>query len=371
MKPILLFLTLIFFYSIDSFSKNNSGNGDIGKTQTPDETFTVGLYFTEANNIRHIADQVMVRYNNNYSAAVDWDDAEEINNWDENIAISRGGTRLAIESRPLIIERDTIPLFMNNMRTYDYEFEFTPSQFSNTSLTAELIDNYLNSRTLLSVTSTVTVPFSVNLDEAGSFATNRFMVVFATNSGSPLPITMSGVKAYEKNSGIQIEWILNSEQDMDRYEIERSGNGHNFEKAGTILSMGNSNMTINYGWLDTNPLKEVNFYRIKSIEKSGSFKYSNIIRVTTNSKISSVDINIYPNPIVGNGFNLQLNKFVAGKYTISIYNKLGQAVYTNTLVHAGGSATQYIDVSKELVSGTYIVKINGNETEISRTIIKK
>lgn len=371
MKPFLLFLTLSFFYSVESFSKNIPGSGDVGNTQTPDETFKVELYFTEAiNNIRHIADQVLVRYNNNYSAAVDWDDAEEINNWDENIAINRGGTRLAIESRPLIIERDTIPLFMNNMRTYDYEFEFTPSQFSNTSLTAELIDNYLNSRTLLSVTSTVTVPFSVNLDEAGSFATNRFMIVFGTNSGSPLPITMSSVRAFEKNSGIQVEWILNSEQDMDRYEVERSGDGLNFEKAGTILSKGNNNLAVNYGWLDTYPLKTVNFYRIKSIEKSGSFKYSNIIRVNT-GKISNADISIYPNPFEGNGFNLQMNKFVAGKYTIIIYNKLGHIIYSNSLVHAGGAGTQYIDIGKILVSGSYIVKITGNGTEISRTIIKK
>ena len=346
----------------------NNDNTVFFTEHTPFESFRVSLFLTEANNVRHTADDVLVRYDNNYSAAVDYDDAEEITNWNENIAISRGGTRLAIESRPVITDKDTIPLHIKNLRKTNYDFELTPSLFSNTNLMAELIDNYLHTRTTLSVVNTVTVPFTVNND-AASFATDRFMIVFSKPSG-PLPIDMSSIKAYEKNSGIQVDWVMNSEQDMDKYEVEKSTDGRHFVKTGTVLSKGNSNIQVNYGWFDANPAFGDNFYRVKSIEKAGTYKYSDIVRVNIGKGIST-GISMYPNPFEGNGFNLQMNKFAAGTYTLTMYNSLGQQVYNTTLTHGGGSATQFISLGKDLAAGTYTVKINGEGTTLTRTITKK
>ncbi|MEZ5028710.1 MAG: hypothetical protein R2765_07980 [Ferruginibacter sp.] len=124
----------------DMKAVGNNDNTVFFTEHTPFESFRASLFLTEANNVRHTADDVLVRYDNNYSAAVDYDDAEEITNWNENIAISRGGTRLALESRPVITDKDTIQLHIKNMRKTNYDFEFTPSLFSNTNLMAELID---------------------------------------------------------------------------------------------------------------------------------------------------------------------------------------------------------------------------------------
>ncbi|MBX2920381.1 MAG: T9SS type A sorting domain-containing protein [Ferruginibacter sp.] len=352
----------------DMKAVGNNDNTVFFTEHTPFESFRASLFLTEANNVRHTADDVLVRYDNNYSAAVDYDDAEEITNWNENIAISRGGTRLALESRPVITDKDTIQLHIKNMRKTNYDFEFTPSLFSNTNLMAELIDNYLHTRTTLSVVNTVTVPFTVNND-AASFATDRFMIVFSKPSG-PLPIDISSIKAYEKNSGIQVDWMMSTEQDMDKYEVEKSTDGRHFVKTGTVLSKGNSNIQVNYGWFDANPAFGDNFYRIRAIEKAGTYKYSDIVRVNIGKGIST-GISMYPNPFEGNGFNLQLNKFAAGTYTLTMYNSIGQQVYNTTLTHGGGSATQFISLGKELAAGTYTIKINGEGTTITRTITKK
>jgi hypothetical protein len=151
----------------------------------PIESFRTELYFTEPNGYRRIADGAVAVYDNNYSAATDGNDAREVNNWDENIAIAREGKHLAIEQRPVITTRDSLPIFMNNMKQLAYEFEFTPAVFTNTSLEAVLIDHYLGTRTPLSVTDVVVVPFTVTTD-SGSFASNRFMVMFGK---ATLPVT--------------------------------------------------------------------------------------------------------------------------------------------------------------------------------------
>jgi len=162
----------------------------------PEESFLVGLYFNEDSGYRRQADGIRVVYNNAYSTVVDADDAREVNNWDENIAVNRENNHLAIESRPVVITKDTIPLFMNNMKQKTYEFEFTPVVFTHIGLKAELIDNFLNTRTLLSVVAPTVVSFTVTADPASS-ATDRFQVIFGSSNG-PLAIDAITISAEQK-----------------------------------------------------------------------------------------------------------------------------------------------------------------------------
>ncbi len=332
------------------------------------QTFALNMYYYEGTGYRRLADGITTVYDASYSADIDENDASDINNWDENLAISSNGKRLAIESRPLINGKDTIFIFMNNMKLMNYELEFKAANFNTPGLVANLVDNFTQTKTQLSTTGTTVVPITVSSNPA-SAASNRFMVVFE-NTGGPLPIDISSIKAYEKNSGIQVDWVMNSEQDMDKYEVEKSTDGRHFVKTGTVLSKGNSSIQVNYGWFDTNPAVGDNFYRIRAIEKAGTYKYSDIVRVNIGKGIST-GISMYPNPFEGNGFNLQMNKFAAGTYTLTMYNSLGQQVYNTTLMHGGGSATQFISLGKDLAAGTYTVKINGEGTTLTRTITKK
>lgn len=144
------------------------------------ENFSVSLYYFEPTGFRRLADGATAVFGN-YSKAIDKYDAMEINNWDENIAIAREGKHLALESRPVITDKDELPLFMNNMKQQKYEFDFVPTNFSNKYLTATLIDNYLGTKTMLSVNDPVTVSFEVNSDPR-SATSDRFVVVFGEDT---------------------------------------------------------------------------------------------------------------------------------------------------------------------------------------------
>ncbi|MBS1753915.1 MAG: hypothetical protein JST34_07690, partial [Bacteroidetes bacterium] len=230
------------------------------------QTFALNMYYYEGTGYRRLADGITTVYDASYSAAIDENDASDINNWDENLAIARNGKRLAIESRPLINGKDTIFIFMNNMKLMNYELEFKAANFNTPGLVANLVDNFTQTKTQLSTTGTTVVPITVSSNPA-SAASDRFMVVFENTAG-PLPIDISSIKAYEKNSGIQVDWMMSTEQDMDKYEVEKSTDGRHFVKTGTVLSKGNSNIQVNYGWFDANPAFGDNFYRIRAIEKA-------------------------------------------------------------------------------------------------------
>ena len=339
----------------------------------PAEAFAVQLYFTEPSNYRRLADEADAWYGNNYNAAVNDEDAREINNWDENIAILREGKHLAIEERPVIVSRDTLPLFMNNMKQQAYEFEFRPQAFTNTALKAELIDNFLGSRTALSVINTTVVPISITADPASS-ASNRFMVVFGP--AVLLAIDAITIKAQAKNlpagqagNGVQVDWQAKTETDMDHYEVEKSIDGSNFSKQNTTAAIGNSTVAVNYGWFDVNPVKGNNFYRIKAFDKTGNIKYTSIVKVNIGSARPA--ISVMPNPVTNNSFGLQLTDLEKGVYTLVMYNNLGQQVYNTKLQHDGGSAIKHIQPGVDFASGSYRLLLQGdNNVRLTTSIIK-
>lgn len=342
-----------------------NNNGIYTPPPPPQESFAISLFYTEGSGYRRLADGVLALYDNTYSANIDGDDADEIKNWDENIAISRNNHHISIEGRPVIGLRDTLPLYMSGMKQMPYQFEFNAANFSNPALLATLVDNFTNTNTPLSVTGTTVVPFTVSSIPASSDS-SRFMVVFG--SSGPLPVSNISIRAYQKNSGIQVEWVTSTETDMDHYEVEKSADGTLFNKYASVLSLGNNNNPANYSWFDTNPFNGFNFYRIRAVGKNGQVKYSEIVKVNISNEKG--DISIYPNPTVDNKFNISFTNMPKGAYDLYLFNSIGQSVFRYQLQHPGGSAAQTIEPANQLAAGVYDLRITGAGVKTTIRIIK-
>jgi hypothetical protein len=186
---------------------------------------------------------------------------------------------------------------------------------------------------------------------------------------SAVPVTLTSVKAYQKNAGVQLEWTVQQESNIDRYEVERSQNGQQFKKLGSVPAKGNSSAAINYNLFDPNPFSRVNFYRIKTIDKSGQETYSQVMKVNTGRGVATL-ITVYPNPVRGNTIVLQMNNLQKGKYTVTLTNKPGQQIMTKMINHTGGSATETIEPLKALAAGVYQLRFTGEGINITRQVIK-
>jgi len=322
----------------------------------PAESFAIDLYTQMPDSTFRNADGVLAVYDNNYSESIDGDDANEINNWDENIAIARESNRLAIESRPVIVAVDTLPLFMNNMKQQTYQFVFTPTSFTNTYLKAELIDNFLGTRSQLSVVNSTTVTFDITADPA-SKATNRFEVVFGPSG--PLPVTFTEIKAYKQNAAIAVEWKVANQVNIHHYEIERSTDGASFSYLATQAASGNNGSDATYNYTDINAKAGDNFYRVRSVGIGGDIKYSSIVKV--NIAKTNAGISVYPNPVVGATMGLQFSNIDKGNYNISMFNSMGQKVFGSTVQHSGGNATKMIELPNAMAPGVYEVLISGGD----------
>jgi len=183
---------------------------------------------------------------------------------------------------------------------------------------------------------------------------------------SALPVTLTGVKAYQQNIGIAVEWTTQSETDIVQYEVEKSANGSNFSKINTTAAKSGTNNA--YNFFDQSPISGANYYRIKMIALNGEMKYSNIVVVKLNSKGTALEI--YPNPVVGNSVQLQLSNWEKGNYSMKLFNQFGQQVLNRTINHLGGSSNQTVALGT-LAAGVYELRLSNGTTVITKKLIKE
>jgi hypothetical protein len=70
--------------------------------------------------------------------------------------------------------------------------------------------------------------------------------------------------------------------------------------------------------------------------------------------------------------NLQFANQPMGNYNISLVNNSGQIVYSSTKNHAGGSATQIMELPSSVAKGAYQLEIIApdNSRQIQKLLIK-
>ena len=106
------------------------------------------------------------------------------------------------------------------------------------------------------------------------------------------------------------------------------------------------------------------YYRLKMVDKNGSFTYSNIITITRNQKLQT--FSIYPNPAT-TSVQLQFSKTLHGKASVEISNMEGKVVMKKVCGVDGNKIT----LSNILPSGTYSVKvITTDETFIQKMFVQ-
>jgi hypothetical protein len=121
-----------------------------------------------------------------------------------------------------------------------------------------------------------------------------------------------------------------------------------------------------YAFIDAQPLKAVNYYRLKLLDKDGRFTYSAIINVNNSS---SFEVAVYPNP-VRHSLTLSFNTEKAMDVQIEVVNAAGKKVYTNKLQLTYGASLQSINVAA-FAAGNYFVKCITTEGQMGLKFVKQ
>ena len=120
-----------------------------------------------------------------------------------------------------------------------------------------------------------------------------YTALITAPTGNTLLVNLTGISARAAGNAAVVDWQTASEKDASHFEVERSADSRRFTQIGTVAAKGQSVATINYTFTDPAPLTAVNYYRLKMVNKDGTFKYSNVVAVKMNG---GALFSIFPNP---------------------------------------------------------------------------
>ena len=181
---------------------------------------------------------------------------------------------------------------------------------------------------------------------------------------APLPVELLDFNAFASGNHIKLSWITGSEINNDFFTIERSTDGRTFEKVSTINGNGNTSTISKYSFIDQNPFRGINYYRLKQTDFDGQFSFSNI--ETVDFQIDN-EITIYPT-LVRDEINIETNLISRGAFNATIVDLNGKILKK---VNLNKNLNRTKLILSELEAGFYFLIIQNDNLIKTQKFIKQ
>lgn len=179
---------------------------------------------------------------------------------------------------------------------------------------------------------------------------------------APLPVTLIRFDAKKEERAVQLTWTTTAETGSDFFEVQQSNDSKSWKPVGEVKSGGESNTERQYQFADKMPGRGMNYYRLRMVDKDGSYAYSSIRSVNFNNQSPA---GVYPNP-ASSMLSIDADNW-ENVEKLEIIRADGQTVYSS-----GKMPDKNIDV-KSLANGTYIVRLirkDGSTDRLKAVIVR-
>ncbi len=335
---------------------------DKAMTATP-TYFTTGqpqrlramLHIVPAAGAPVLADGTMAYFDENYTNNIDENDMLKIPNTGENVSLLTDNTLSIIEKRHAPADNDSLIINLGNLRVRNYQWELILDNMDYAGRTAFLVDKYTGSNTVLNMTGTTFIDFNVQ-NIAGSYAANRFVIVFKQLAVLPVNIT-SIIASRDIDKTINVNWKSENEINIHDYVVEKSNDARIFLPLALTLPENNNGGRAQYNITDNDANSNNLFYRIKATSISGQVQYSAIVKL--DGIKAKTFVTIYPNPVTGKKLNLRFSGAVAGSYLLSLSNAAAQMIYKGSVQVNNTAAVNAVQLPANIPAGFYQLLLTG------------
>ena len=162
------------------------------------------------------------------------------------------------------------------------------------------------------------------------------------------------------NDNVEINWVIDLNEIVGSFSLERSANGFDFETIASIPSMGTGIAT--YTYLDDVLINDLSYYKLNVLDDLGNILVTRTISIDANS---STDIKIFPIP-AQDVVHIDLTRLDHSEKQLTIYNTYGSEVYSSVV--SNGIEQLQLD---HIPTGVYFMVISGHQARIKKRIVLK
>ena len=308
----------------------NDGTGELDITKISGCTLRDNIFYTNAQNVFYSKEAISPQT----GLLMDYNDWFTPNNDSANINVNWGSTSLNS--------------FSSYKSTAGFEKHslYTNPLFINATVTSPDFHLTALSR-CINMGDPTYIPGSSETDFEGNNRVVNSLIDIGAYEYKPIitPVTFIYFNAVKKEKEVLMTCATVNEINNSYFEVEKSNNNKYFSKIGMLNSAGNSSDNQYYHFADLQPSEGLNYYRLKQVDESGLYVYSNIIRVDY-TNIEPVLVNM------------------SGQHQISVLNNSSekQALLFNAMGQSAGlfnikSGQNMLDVPY-LTNGIYYLHLN-------------
>jgi hypothetical protein len=170
----------------------------------------------------------------------------------------------------------------------------------------------------------------------------------AVTSGTVLPVKFSSLDTRTTDNATSLKWVVATEDNVIRFEIEKSIDGHEYSNIGFVNATGQNS----YSFVDTR-VSTTAYYRVKSVDVNGRYTYSPIATVKEGK--SMIQLKAFPSPFTK---NVSVQHATAGAGSlITISSEDGRLL--KSIAPIIGTQQTPIDLSTAK-AGLYLIRFNNN-----------
>lgn len=207
---------------------------------------------------------------------------------------------------------------------------------------------------------------SIYVNHPGTYVVKQFLQVGCSAYASDtiqvgsfpicdvLSTDLVDLRAIYSDQNAKLLWTVQSQAQVQHFEVQRSFDGSNFSTVGII----NAASTTDYNFEDDlSFLKDAHnvYYRIRVMHAGGRGKFSSTIALSLRSA-GDDNITVWPNP-VRDKLNIQVNALSKGQVRIDIFSSTGQYIYSAHKYMLKGSNSILIDGISDQPRGVYFLKL--------------
>ena len=178
--------------------------------------------------------------------------------------------------------------------------------------------------------------------------------VHTNNFNAPLPVIVNYLTGRKQGSDNLLNWkVTCTSPPRATMTLDRSSDARNYSGIYNITADA-ARCQQPFDHTDADPLKGMNYYRLKIVDADGKITYSTTVALLNAVKGFDI-VSIAPNPVVSNNFKLNVASAQSGKMEVLIFDVQGRLVNKQTLSLIAGFNSIPVNVAN-LSPGTYTIK---------------
>ena len=205
----------------------------------------------------------------------------------------------------------------------------------------------------------VTTTGTITSNALGSFGPMTFGY-----TSYPVPLKLISFTAIRTSGTSFLKWITENEQNVDRFDVQRSYDGNSFTAIGHLAARNIGSREI-YDFEDHSALNGIAYYRIKSVDFDGKLSYSKIEVVTEYDLLSTSFVVLNPARSVITILNKSGED---GPFDYFLYNAVGQLLLKgNISIGINGGAA--LPLPQHTPAGIYMMELSNDKVKFRQKIL--